>query len=161
MRIVTAGMHSSGDGGRERKARVLLHWKCIHVAAKKYAAALLARVQHCHRARARRTLAPFERKVGELGAHLGQGLGSFEPHFGLGMDCAAERSDPISDSAGILKQVFGQHAGDDNGRSAKALSGAKGCLLQSSSTCPIRGTPHTHQADPTAAIAAVRTKALS
>ncbi len=55
------------------------------------------------------TLAPFERKVSKLRSNLGEGLGSLEPKLRFGVDRSSQSGDPVSDSARILKQVFGQH----------------------------------------------------
>ena len=54
-------------------------------------------------------LAPFERQIGKLGADLGERLGGLQAQLGLGMDRAAQRGDPVGDSARVLEQVFGQH----------------------------------------------------
>ena len=71
----------------------------------------LPRVEHRDRAGARRPFAPFERQVGELRPHLGQGLGRFEPELGLGMDRAAQRGDALGDPVGVLEQILCQHHG--------------------------------------------------
>ena len=70
----------------------------------------LAGIEHGDGAGAGWPFAPFERKVGQLRPHLGQGPRRFQAELGLRVDGAAQGGDALGDRAGVFEQVLGEHA---------------------------------------------------
>ena len=148
-------MHPARHGRGEIEDGVLLQRQRVHVAAKKHGPAGFPGVEDGDRARAARPFTPLERQIGELGTYFGEGLGSLEAKLRLRMDRAPKRGDAVSNSARVLKQVFGQHEATISRRFDVRQLGHR------SSTGSIFGTPNAHQRAPTAATPAVSKNALS
>ena len=79
VRVVSAGMHATGNGGGEFESGVLIHGQRVHVAAQQHRATRPAPLEDCHGAGSRCPLAPGQWQVGQFGAHLGQRERGFQP----------------------------------------------------------------------------------
>ena len=88
---------------------MLVHRQGIHVAAQQHRGAGLRALQRGHCPGNAGAQPPFQRQIGQLGLHLGQGERGFQPQFRLGMDRAAKGGDARGNIPGGGQQVMGQH----------------------------------------------------